>query len=107
MTVVPAFAGTTSKFLRPCRLKRFSSVILTARDVRKREGKAMGKVRAAAFSVSLDGYGAGAAQDVNNPLGIGGEQLHSWMVKTQMFHKMTGREGGATGIDDDFAEASM
>jgi dihydrofolate reductase len=67
----------------------------------------MGTIRAAAFSVSLDGYGAGAAQDVNNPMGIGGEQLHSWMVKTQMFHKMTGREGGATGIDDDFAEASM
>jgi hypothetical protein len=31
------------------------------------------------FSISLDGYGAGPDQDVDNPLGVGGEQLHEWI----------------------------
>jgi dihydrofolate reductase len=31
------------------------------------------------FSVSLDGYGAGPSQSEENPLGIGGEQLHEWI----------------------------
>ena len=67
----------------------------------------MGKVRAAAFSVSLDGFAAGPRQDIDNPMGAGGMQLHAWVLKTQMFHKMTGQEGGATGVDNDFAEAAM
>ena len=67
----------------------------------------MGKVKAAAFSVSLDGYGAGPAQDIDNPLGVGGMQVHDWMRGTQMFHKMTGQEGGSTGVNDQFAKASM
>jgi dihydrofolate reductase len=67
----------------------------------------MGKVRAAAFTVSLDGYGAGPDQDTSNPMGVGGHQLHRWMLKTRMFHEMTGKEGGTTDIDNDFAYASM
>ncbi|MGQ0684362.1 dihydrofolate reductase family protein [Bradyrhizobium sp.] len=67
----------------------------------------MGKVRAAAFSVSLDGFGAGPGQDIANPMGVGGMQLHAWMLKTRMFHEMTGQPGGAAGVDDDFAKASM
>jgi dihydrofolate reductase len=31
------------------------------------------------FSVSLDGYAAGPAQSEENPLGVGGEQLHEWI----------------------------
>ena len=67
----------------------------------------MGKVRAAAFSVSLDGFGAGPRQDIDNPMGVGGMQLHAWVLKTRMFHKMTKQEGGATGVDNDFADAAM
>src|SRR5690349_17297578 len=67
----------------------------------------MGKLKAAAFSVSLDGYGAGPNQDIDNPLGVGGMQLHDWMRKTNFFHQMTGKQGGSTGIDDDFAKSSM
>jgi dihydrofolate reductase len=39
----------------------------------------MSELRVHNFSVSLDGYGAGPAQDVRNPLGIGGERLHEWI----------------------------
>jgi dihydrofolate reductase len=62
----------------------------------------MSKVRIHNFSISIDGYGAGPNQAVDNPLGVGGEELHNWMVKTATFHKMYGGQGGAEGIDDDF-----
>ncbi len=56
------------------------------------------------FSVSLDGFGAGLNQDINNPLGIGGMALHQWMFPTRTFQNMLfGKDGGTTGPDDDFA----
>lgn len=67
----------------------------------------MGKVKVAAFSVSLDGFGAGPEQDLDNPLGIGAETLHQWMRPTRMFQKMMGKEGGTEGLDNDLAERSM
>jgi len=63
----------------------------------------MMKVRVLSFSISLDGYGAGANQSVEQPLGSGGEQLHEWLVETRTFRSMHGGEGGDPGIDDDFA----
>ncbi|WP_436489910.1 dihydrofolate reductase family protein [Chitinophaga sp. ARDCPP14] len=60
----------------------------------------MSKVKVAAFSVSLDGFGAGAHQDVENPLGIRGEELHTWM-----FERTSNVEN--TGVDDDFVKKSM
>jgi dihydrofolate reductase len=59
------------------------------------------------FSISLDGYGAGPTQSVENPLGIGGESLHDWIVTTRAFNRMGGKEGGETGVDDDFAARGM
>jgi dihydrofolate reductase len=53
--------------------------------------------------VSVDGYGAGPHQDIDNPLGVGGMAVFSWFFPTQTFRRMTGSEGGTTGIDDDFA----
>ncbi|TIW72693.1 MAG: dihydrofolate reductase, partial [Mesorhizobium sp.] len=38
----------------------------------------MSKLRVSAFTLSLDGFGAGPDQDLANPLGIGGENLHKW-----------------------------
>jgi dihydrofolate reductase len=67
----------------------------------------MGKVIVSAYSVSLDGFGAGVNQDRKNPLGIRGEELHEWMMPTRMFQKMMGKEGGTEGTDNDFAEKSM
>jgi len=61
------------------------------------------KLRVHSFSISLDGYGAGPNQSVDNPLGVGGMALHEWAFATRTFQKMFGNEGGATGLDDDFA----
>ena len=55
------------------------------------------------FSVSLDGFGAGPGQDLQNPLGVGGLALHAWFFATRTFCKMHGQEGGATGVDDEVA----
>ena len=63
----------------------------------------MTRVRVEGFSISLDGYGAGPNQDMNNPLGVGGEDLHRWLVPTHTFQRIHSGESGTTGIDDDFA----
>ncbi|MFI5345685.1 MAG: dihydrofolate reductase family protein [Elusimicrobiota bacterium] len=63
----------------------------------------MGRVRVAAFSVSIDGYGAGPNQDLANPMGVGGMPLHEWVFGTKTFRKMLGQEGGSTGVDEDSA----
>ena len=68
----------------------------------------MPKLRVQSFSISLDGYGAGPRQDLNNPMGVGGMALHKWAFATRSFRKMhdflktQGSEGGTTGVDDDF-----
>ncbi len=67
----------------------------------------MSKVRVAAFSISIDGFGAGPRQDVNNPLGVRGLELHAWFLETKAFKKMHGQEGGGVGIDNDFAARSF
>jgi dihydrofolate reductase len=63
----------------------------------------MTKLRVNCFSISLDGYGAGPKQDLANPLGVGGIAMHQWVFATRTFKQMFGSDGGATGIDDDFA----
>jgi dihydrofolate reductase len=68
---------------------------------------AVPKLRVAAFSVSLDGYGAGPDQSLDNPLGVGGKTLHEWAFATKTFRAMFGQEGGATGVDNDFAARSF
>ena len=59
------------------------------------------------FTISLDGYGAGPRQTLTEPLGVGGEELHAWLVSTQTFRRMQRQEGGSTGIDEEFAAKSM
>ena len=63
----------------------------------------MTKVRVESFTISLDGYGAGPDQSLDNPLGAGGETLHEWVVSTRSWRQMHGMEGGAAGVDDEFA----
>jgi dihydrofolate reductase len=67
----------------------------------------MSKMRVAAFSISLDGFGAGPRQDVNNPLGVRGFELHGWLQNTEAFKRMHGQSGGTQGIDNDFAAQSF
>jgi dihydrofolate reductase len=55
------------------------------------------------YSISLDGYGAGPGQDLQNPLGIGGPELFEWFFRTRTWNRMHGNPDGETGVDDDLA----
>lgn len=71
----------------------------------------MSKLRVSAFSISLDGYGAGPGQSLDNPMGVGGMALHQWVLGTKTFQKMTGHFAGdlagdkaaLESVDDRFA----
>ena len=65
----------------------------------------MTKVRVESFTVSLDGFGAGSGQSLENPLGLRGPELHRWFVPTRTFQeKVLGKNDGATeGVDNEFA----
>jgi dihydrofolate reductase len=63
----------------------------------------MSRLRVESLSLSLDGYGAGLNQDLENPLGRSGMTLHEWFFPTLTFNKMIGKPGGTTGIDNKFA----
>ncbi len=63
----------------------------------------MSRLRVHAFSLSLDGFGAGPAQGLENPLGVGGEALHRWFFPTRTFRRMFEGKDGTTGVDDGFA----
>jgi len=65
-------------------------------------------LRVECFSLSLDGFGAGPNQDLENPLGVGAMRLHEWVFPTKTFQTMHGEgDGGETGTDDDFAAAGF
>ena len=54
----------------------------------------MSKVRVAAFSISLDGFGAGPRQDLQNPLGVRGFELHTWFQGTEVLRRCTAKAVG-------------
>lgn len=47
----------------------------------------MSKLRVASFSISIDGFGAGPEQSLENPLGFGGAQLHAWAFPTRTLRR--------------------
>lgn len=64
----------------------------------------MSKLRVHCFTVSIEGYGAGPDQDLENPLGVGGGDLHQWYINTRTCQQMLfGQDGGEAGVDDDLA----
>jgi len=63
----------------------------------------MQKLRVESFSISVDGFGAGIDQSIENPLGIGGRNLHNWAFPTKTFQNMLFGGDGEEGIDNDFA----
>jgi len=68
----------------------------------------MGKVRVAAFGISLDGYGAGPDQSLENPLGADFPEVMAWFFPTKTFRSMvSGEPGGETGVDDSMAAKSL
>src|SRR5215211_4084463 len=46
------------------------------------------------LAVSLDGYVAGPDQSEENPLGVGGMELHQWVFKLEAWRRQQGLEGG-------------
>jgi dihydrofolate reductase len=69
----------------------------------------MSKLKVLCFGVSIDGFGAGPNQTMDNPMGMGGMALHGWVLPTKTFQAMHsemlggGATEGTTGVDDDFA----
>jgi dihydrofolate reductase len=62
------------------------------------------KLRVQSFAISIDGYGAGLRQDLQNPLGVHGPELMEWFFDTRVWLRMHGQEGGETGVDNEMAE---
>ncbi|MBX5225645.1 dihydrofolate reductase [Rhizobium sp. NLR9b] len=67
----------------------------------------MSKVRVAGFSVSVDGFGAGPEQGLNDPLGKRGPEMFQWFFHTRTFRAMLGKDDGSSGIDEDYASRAM
>jgi len=67
----------------------------------------MSKLRVLSFAISIDGYGAGPDQDLQNPLGVNGPELMEWFFPTRVWRKMQGQDDGETGIDNEIAERSF
>ena len=65
----------------------------------------MSRVRVLSFAVSLDGYGAGPGQNLQQPLGVNGPELMEWFFPTSVFRSMHGQgDAGETGTDNTMAE---
>src|SRR5688572_29432472 len=68
----------------------------------------MSRLRVAAYSVSVDGFGAGPNQGLDNPLGEGVFDVMGWLLQTKAFRSMHGPDaGGETGVDNAMAEKSF
>jgi dihydrofolate reductase len=64
----------------------------------------MSRVLVRSFGVSLDGYGAGPSQSLQNPLGVGGPEMMAWFMSTRVWRAMHGQADGETGADNGVAE---
>lgn len=62
----------------------------------------MSQVRVHNLSLSLDGFGTGEGQSLEEPFGHAGHRLMSWAFPTRTFREMglPGQGPGTTGIDD-------
>jgi dihydrofolate reductase len=67
----------------------------------------MSRLLVLSVSISLDGYGAGPDQSLENPLGVAGPELFDWFMHTRTWQRMQGGEGGETGVEDDLAAQSF
>jgi dihydrofolate reductase len=64
----------------------------------------MSKLVVKNFAVSIDGFGAGPRQDIENPLGVRGTDLMEFFFHTRAWRAMHGQEGGESGVDNRIAE---
>ncbi len=56
------------------------------------------------ITMSLDGFVAGPDQSEQNPLGVGGERLHEWIVPLRAFRETHGEEGGEVNASTPIVE---
>lgn len=68
----------------------------------------MTRTRVACFSVSLDGFGAGPNQSLENPLGERGPEMAAWFFPTRTLQRTSlHQDRGTEGVDNAFAERSF
>jgi len=67
----------------------------------------MSKVRVNSFAISIDGYGAGPNQSLENPLGENGPELMESFFHTRVWRQMHGLSEGETGVDNEMAELAF
>ena len=56
------------------------------------------------ITMSIDGFVAGPDQSPEQPLGVGGEELHDWLIPLKAFRESHGEEGGEVNASTPFAE---
>jgi dihydrofolate reductase len=56
------------------------------------------------ITMSLDGFVAGPDQSASNPLGVGGGELHQWLLPLKAFRESHGEQGGEVNASTPFAE---
>jgi dihydrofolate reductase len=59
------------------------------------------------ITMSLDGFVAGPDQSEDDPLGVGGEQLHEWALPLAAFREPHGREGGEVNASSAVIEETL
>src|SRR5438132_1741224 len=67
------------------------------------EGGSMSKLKLN-ITMSIDGFVAGPDQSPEHPLGVGGEELHDWLVPLKAFRESHGEEGGEVNASTPLAE---
>jgi len=67
----------------------------------------MSKLRVQSFAISIDGFGAGLNQDLQNPLGVRGPELMEWFFQTRLWRRTHGLDDGESGVDNGLAEQSL
>ncbi len=67
----------------------------------------MSRLVVRSFGVSVDGFGAGVDQSLENPLGVRGPELMEWFFHTRVWHEHQGEAEGETGVDNDMAANSF
>jgi hypothetical protein len=59
------------------------------------------------LAVSLDGFVAGPDQSEENPLGVGGIELHQWVFRLEAWRRQQGLEGGETNASTAVVEEAQ
>ncbi|CAN5259786.1 dihydrofolate reductase family protein [soil metagenome] len=59
------------------------------------------------ISMSLDGFIAGPNQNLDQPLGDGGERLHEWVFGLASFRERHGLSGGTDNADSEVIEETL